>query len=213
MKRVLIIIVSLVVLSCTDKKDIPIPENAITAKCEKIIISDSFDFPIPAINFIISFKNNSNQEIKLFNNTLRKSDAYFQAGVLLKSSETVTPIGAFGISNYLRLKPYSKTAYIFSYSKQHPGKWLIANRTGRKALLDFTNKVTLNYHYEEKINEYLAKTKNKNDRENSMRTKDLNYSFQAGKDFTILKDNPLIEFDNILNIDTLMKTCRQYEQK
>lgn len=206
MRYLITLFSSIILISCNVKKN----EHSIEARCQKIIISDSLDYP--TINFIITFHNKSNNEIKLFNNSLYKPKKYYNGGVLLKNVVGITPIGAFGISNYLFLKPHSKKTFLFSYSEQYPNKWLISNEIGRKSLLDFTNKISLNYHYLQGINDTLAKDKKENDRNKSIITDGSNYSFLTGKDFAIIKDNPTIEFNNDLNVDEVIKICESYDK-
>ncbi|WP_306353303.1 hypothetical protein [Flavobacterium sp. '19STA2R22 D10 B1'] len=159
-----IIVLSLIVLcvSCNNKTQNDLGKSSIYSKLEKVIISDSMDFP--SIHFIISFKNKSDKNIILFTNSFYKKESYENAGLILSIDNITTPIGAMLKYDYISVDASSEMKIIFSYSPQYPNKWVKIDpkKNTRQELLQIVKKIHLKYHYDKELNDKaLLESKNK----------------------------------------------------
>lgn len=148
MKKSLIICLALI--GCNSISNRNVPKSNIEAECERIIIMDSTDYK--TINFIVSFKNKSDDNIVLFTNSCykkKKSDLYQNAGIMLKKENFITPIGIY-IPKVILIPPREAKKYFFSFSQQYPNGWIKSSgtKTPRQELTSIAKNVSLFYKYD-----------------------------------------------------------------
>jgi hypothetical protein len=145
-----IIILAFVLSSCQYSKTSLNREN-IDAVCEKvIIIPDSAN--IHLINFLISFKNKSNEKIILFNNTYSKkskTDFYSNAGLIMSYKNIKTPIGQFNPNESLIIDANSEVKILYSYNKLYPNKIINLDKTN--SVSNEIRKIELFYKYNKDV--------------------------------------------------------------
>ncbi len=195
MKKFLFLL-SVVCLSCKISKSENLPKSYLDAKCDKIIIMDSTDYN--TIVFVVSFTNNSNDDIVLFANSAYKktlADTYKNAGLILKTSDFVSPIGTY-ISQLIHIEPNSYKKYAFIFSNNYPNGWIdVPNaKSTRDELTSIAKSVSLSYKYD--ANE-MQKVLNEVDVKN-LKAKTIN------EDFEVTMNNPSIEYNNKLSIEEVI---------
>ncbi len=187
----LILLISIGIFCCSHKEK---KHYQIIGICEKIIIQDTIN--ILTINFLVSYKNTSKEDVLIFTNFIsdsRNGKKYKNEGVFLKLANKQEPIGQFYPLNYFNIKPNEEIKILYTFKEAKSD-----NKDLIKLDKSFLNQIKLmEMYYKANHNGDSKKIEKQTNQSSNLNT--------ITSDFPIIIDGAVIEFKKEINIEEAVK--------